>query len=449
MTQLFALHSAYALATAAAAIDDGFIDANGARILVPFNTARVPETTIGLDELSNLASLRARFDRCEPLDGILAPAHPSQWEPLEQDLPMLARLFARAWDLDDDLELFVQSPQVAPARTLLSLFPHARITIIGDGLMTYSPIRVALARTVVERIGRVVYADIVPGIEPLVFGEAGATRVPVAPASFRAALAETADADSTLDSLADGTPTALVLGQYLAALGLVSAAEEIGMQEEMIDRAAQWRPRRIIFKPHPSAPPAITGAVRARANAHGVEFVEYRGALSAELVAERVDAVGIVAGFSTALPTAQTLFGREIASVGAETLLKRITPFENSNRVPLTIVDALTRPASPYADPEQLQLLIDAVGYAMQPQIAAHLRPRAEALLRRLTVAERNRYFSPARLSALRLPGAPPERALRRMLRSAGGVGRVEELRLTAGAARRRAARAWKAVRGA
>src|SRR5690606_22370156 len=151
-----------------------------------------------------------------------------------------------------------------------SLFPHARITIIGDGLMTYSPIRVALPRTVVERIGRVVYADIVPGVEPLVFSEAGATRVPVAPASFRAALAETADADSTLDSLADGTPTALVLGQYLAALGLVSAAEEIGMQEEMIDRAAQWRPRRIIFKPHPSAPPAITGAVRARANAHGV-----------------------------------------------------------------------------------------------------------------------------------------------------------------------------------
>src|SRR5690606_4542080 len=84
------------------------------------------------------------------------------------DLPVLNRLFTRAWDLDGDLELFVQSPQVAPARTLLSLFPDARITIIGDGLMTYSPIRVQLPRTVVERIGRVVYADVVQGVEPLV-----------------------------------------------------------------------------------------------------------------------------------------------------------------------------------------------------------------------------------------------------------------------------------------
>ena len=44
----------------------------------------------------------------------------------------------------------------------MSLFPNARITIIGDGLMTYSPIRVKLPRSVVARIGRVVYADVVP-----------------------------------------------------------------------------------------------------------------------------------------------------------------------------------------------------------------------------------------------------------------------------------------------
>lgn len=448
MTQLFALHSAYALATAAAAIDDGLIETDGARILMPFNTARVPETTIGVDELANLASLRARFDRTEQLDGILSPLHPSDWNPAEADLPILARLFARAWDLDDSLELFVQSPQVAPARTLLSLFPHARITIIGDGLMTYSPIRVALPRTVVERIGRVVYADVVPGVEPLVFAEAGASRVPVTPASFRAALRETASADPHLDALADGTPTALVLGQYLAALGLVAADEEIAMQQEMVDLAAEWRPKRIVFKPHPSAPPSVTGAVRARALAHGVEFVEYRGAQPAELVAERLDAVGIVAGFSTALPTVQTLFARPIAAVGTEQLLRRLTPFENSNMVPITIVDALTRRDALHRAPARLQLLIDAVGYAMQPLIAKHLRPRAEQLLQQLPAVERDRYFTASRLRELRLPGAPPEGIVHRMLRSAGGIGRIEELRLTMSAARRRAARAWKAVRG-
>lgn len=448
MTVLFALHSAYGLATAAAAIDEGFFEGGGERVLVPFNSARVPETTIGIDEHPQLATLRARFDRVESLDALLQPRHPSAWEPDDEEFPVLQRLLERAWSIDGDLEVCVQSPQVAPARTLMALFPGARLTIIGDGLMTYSPIRVELPRSIVSRVGRVVYADVVPGVEPLVFRETGAARTPVRAAAFAAALAETGGEDAELDALADGAPTALVLGQYLAALGLVSPDEEIRMQQDMIDRALPWKPARIVFKPHPSAPPALTDAVRERAEEHGLAFVVYRGPVPAEIVAERLGVVGVVAGFSTALPTIRTLYGRPIASVGTPGMLRRLKPFENSNRVPTTIVDALTRAGSPYAEPARLQLLIDGVGYAMQPKLAASLRPRAEELLRGMPPAERDRYFDPARLARLRLPGAPAESLSRRLLRSAGGVGRVEELRLTVHAARRRLARAWKAVRG-
>ena len=448
MTRLFMLHSAYGLATAAAAIDAGLIDEAHENVLLPVNTARIPETTTGIDAQPGLATLRARFARSEALDELLSPRHPSSWKPHAPDLPILRRLLTRVWGLDDDLELCVQSPQVAPAKTLLALFPNARITIIGDGLMTYSPIRVDLGRTVVERVGRVVYGDVVPGVAPLVFTEAGAARVPVPAVAFRATLAETVVPDDALDALADGTRIALVLGQYLAALGLVDPAEEIAMQQQMIDRAMAWDPARIVFKPHPSAPPAVTSALRQRARRHGVTLVEYDGPTPAELVAERLDAAVVVAGFSTALPTVRTLYDRSIASAGLETVLARLAPFENSNRVPATIVDALTRDDSPYRDPAGLQLLIDAVGYAMQPRIAAHLRPRAEQLLRTMDAAERDRYFAPDRLAALQLPGAPRERLVPRLLRSQGGVGRVEEIRLTVAGARRRAGRAWKAVRG-
>lgn len=454
MTQLFALHSAYGLATAAAAIDAGLLDTGSPadRLLVPFTSSRVPETTVGIAADPALQSLTARFDRMEELEAILGPLHPSSWEPSDGDLPILERLLTRAWNLDQrDLELFVQSPQVAPARTLMSLFPHARITIIGDGLMTYSPMRVALPHTVAARIGRVVHADVVPGVRPLV-GSPRAEIVPVPPERFAAALRETdageADAgDPALDDDTEGA-TALVLGQYLSALGLMSPAEEIALQKEMIDRAARWTPQRIVFKPHPAAPPLHTDAVRARAAAQGIAFVEYRGGLAAELLAERLDAVVVVAGFSTALPTVHTLFGREIGAAGTETVLRMLTPFENSNRIPAVIVDALTRDRSPYEDPARLQLLVDAVGYAMQPEIAGHLRSRAEELLTGLDPVERDRYFTPERLSALRLPGAPADTALQRMLRPAGGVGRVEEWRLTAIGARRRAGRAWRAIRG-
>lgn len=452
MTQLFALHSAYGLATAAAAIDADLLGTHpsetvGARILVPFTSSRVPETTVGIAADAALHSLRQRFDRVEELERILGPLHPSSWEPAESDLPILERLLSRAWDLDPlHLELFVQSPQVAPSRTLMSLFPHARITIIGDGLMTYSPMRVRMPYTVAARIERVVHADVLPGVRPLV-GSPHAEVVPVPPESFAAALRET-DAGDMLPGLDEDAPTVLVLGQYLSALGLMQPAEEIALQQDMIDRAARRSPGRIVFKPHPAAPPLLTDALRARATAHGIDFVEYRGGLAAELLAERLDALAVVAGFSTALPTVRALFGREIGSAGTDAVLRVLTPYENSNRIPATIVDALTRDRSPYEEPARLQLLIDAVGYAMQPEIAGHLRGRAEELLRGLDPAERARYFAPDRLARLRLPGAPRERMLSRLLRPAGGVGRVEEWRLAAIGARRRVGRAWRAIRG-
>lgn len=450
MTQLFALHSAYGLATAAAALDGDLLGARGERILMPFVSSTVPELSVGIAHDPALASLRARFDRIEGLDTVLGPLHPSSWQPEAAELPVLRRLLTRAWALGDDLEILVQSPQVAPARTLLSLFPHARITIIGDGLMTYSPMRVILPHTMTARIGRVVHADVVPGVTPLVAAPT-ATPVPVPPALFAAALAETAaglDDTADLENRVHGEPSALVLGQYLSALGLVSDRDEIALQQRMIDRAVGHGAQHVVFKPHPAAPPRLADALRARAEAHGVAFHEYRGALAAELLAERIDAQAVIAGFSTALPTVRTLFGRTIDAVGADTVLARLSPYENSNRIPATIVDALTRSDSPFADPERMQLLVDAVGYAMQPVVAAHLRPRAEELLAGISASDRDRYFAPDRLAELRLPGAPRETVVRRALRPVGGIGRIEQLRLTAAGGRRRIGRAWRALRG-
>ncbi|CAH0144442.1 alpha-2,8-polysialyltransferase family protein [Microbacterium foliorum] len=451
MTQLFALHSAYGLATVAAALDGGLLGARGERILVPFVSSRVPETSVGILADPALATLRDRFDRVEDLDALLGPLHPSAWQPDAADLPLLRRLLTRAWRLDDDdLEVFVQSPQVAPALTLMLLFPHARLTIVGDGLMTYSPMRIRLAHTVTTRIGAVVYADVVPGVTPLVGGTSAAA-VPVAPELLHAVLAETAEAVDDTAELVDalgGESTALVLGQYLSALGLLSEREEVAAQRLMIDRAARDSPRHIVFKPHPAAPPRRNDALRDRARAHGIHLREYRGALAAETLAERIDADVVVAGFSTALPTVRTVFGREIDAVGTAEVLARLTPYENSNRIPATIVDALTRTDSPYRDPERMQLLIDAVGYVMQPLVAAHLRGRAETLLGSIHPADRERYFAADRLAELRLPGAPSETVLRRMLRPGGGVGRAEQVRLTVRGAGRRVGRAWRVLRG-
>jgi hypothetical protein len=450
MIQLFLLHSPYGLMTAAAAIDTGLLGDAAERILVPTNTATVPETATDLATVPRFASLRARFDRVEPLDPLVDPRHPTGWDPDEQDLPMLERLFRRAWNLGDaEIELFVQSPQVAPARTLMALFRDARLGVIGDGLMTYSPIRSLLPRRITERVTRVVHPDVVPGVEPLVFVETGAVRVPVPAEAFGSALREVGDAepDGALEALAaDGARTALVLGQYLAALGLISASEEQAMQAEMIDRAADAGTQRVVFKPHPSAPPALTEVLSARAAERGIAFAVYSGDQPAEYVAHRLGTTDVVAGFSTALPTVRALGGTRTHAVGTDTVLARLRPYPNSNRMPVTIVDAMARGG--YDEPGRLQELVDAVGYAMQPEILARLREPAIEILSELDPTERERYVPAARLRALDLPGAPAPSRMQRALASTGGVGRIEELRLTAAGAKRRAARVWKAARG-
>lgn len=453
MTQVFVLNSAYGLMTAVAAIDAGTIPpAHGPRILLGVNAAMIPETVPDLADTPHLRGLLTRFDRVESLNALLAPTSPTAWDPESDDLPVFERLLRRAWQIGDDpVELFLQSPQVAPSRTIVQLFPGAEVTIIGDGLMTYAPLRSRMPRPLTERVVSVAYADVIPGVTPLLFTEIGAQRAPVAhrPVPHRdrgGRRAHRRRRPRRAHHVADAHRAGPRAVSRRARSGL--ADEEQAMQQQMIDQALRFAPERIVFKPHPSAPPSIAAAVAEQARRHGLAFDVYEGAVPAEIVAARLRTVGIVAGFSTALPTVHALFGIPFAAVGNDVLLHRLDPYENSNRIPVTIVDALARDDSPYRDPRRLQQLTDAVGYAMQPKIAAHLRPRAEELLADLDAGERDRYFAPARLKRLALPGAPAPTLLDRMFAASGMVGRLEQSRLTMRGAHRRAGRAWKAVRG-
>ncbi|MFJ6677986.1 polysialyltransferase family glycosyltransferase [Microbacterium sp. NPDC091382] len=449
MTQIFVLNSAYGLMTAVAAMDAGAIPASAAgRILVAVNAAIVPEAGDGIGDASHLATLRARFDRVVDLNELLAPERPPHWRTTVAEAAVLERLLRQAWGIGDgEVELYLQSPQVAPSRVFIDVFDGAPVSIIGDGLMTYSPIRNKWPHAVAGRVVGVVYADAVPDVEPLLF--AGTPRVPVAASALRSVVEEVSAAtvDPDLDALADVPRPALVLGQYLSALGLISADEEARMQRDMVDRALAWSPGAIVFKPHPSATPALIDDLAAHAASRGIPLTVFRGGTPAEVLALRLPFVGAVAGFSTALPTLRALAGLPIAAVGTELLLQRLTPFENGNRIPVTIIDALTRPGSPY-EGDRMQLLVDAVGYAMQPVIAAPLRARAEEFLAAASVAERERYFARTRLSALGLRGGAAPGLLARALAPRGGASRVVEVQLALRGARRRGKRAWKALRG-
>ncbi len=127
----------------------------------------------------------------------------------------------------------------------------------------------------------------------------------------------------------------------------------------------------------------------------------------------------VIGCFSTALMTAAAFYGIPVARVGTDLLLERITPYENSNRIPLTIIDAalpdaeqaeLGAPLELTGAAEELAPLVRSVGYCMQSRKHHALRAEVTAWLT-AHLDQNQRYFKRRRLTSLRLPGGSPVRA--------------------------------------
>ncbi|WP_333769580.1 polysialyltransferase family glycosyltransferase [Streptomyces sp. IBSBF 2435] len=425
-TQLFLASTLYGAATLAAAMDAGTIPAAGRRVLVVSNNASVPETQPGPDLAPGFGALRGRFDRLVSWNGLIHPQHPGGWLPRTNEIPMWERHVRLLWQLgDDDVELIVESIQVAPALSLAQVFLGAPITVYADGLMSYGPTRNKLGLLVDTRIDRLLHLDLVPGLEPLLLTESGVPSQVVPSAEFTKVLAEVAEAAGDAvgrDLAAVPRDCALLLGQYLSALGILSTEEEERLHLSMVRGAVALGHRRIVFKPHPTAPAHWTEPLRDEAARLGAELTVLDSPVPAEVVYQRARPALVAGCFSTALLTASVLYGIPVARAGTRLLLDRLAPYQNSNRVPVTIVHALLpdladaeavrawSPPSPERVAAELTPLLRAVGYCMQPQAHPGLRDEAAAWLAANLTADTWPYFKRRRLTSLGLPGAVPAR---------------------------------------
>ncbi|WP_077796987.1 polysialyltransferase family glycosyltransferase [Streptomyces sp. JHA26] len=438
-TQIFMASTLYGTATLAAALDAGCFDAADRRILLVSNNAATPETTPSLDTMPGFGRLRDRFDDVVSWNETVFPFHPGGWAPRVDDAPMWERYLRLAWGLgDDDVALVVESIQVQPALGVAQMFPDAPLTVYADGLMSYGPTRNKLDPLVGTRVERLLHLDLVPGLTPLLLTEFGVGPELVPTPAFTAVLAELADTGA---GLPDVEGPALLLGQYLSALGILTAEEEEALHVRMLTGAVGLGHTRVVFKPHPTAPARFTRILEEEAERLGVALTVVDTPVLAEVLYQRMRPALVVGCFSTALLTASALYGLPVARVGTGALLDRLTPYENSNRVPVTIVDALLPEPDDAAavaegprgmDTEALGALVRAVGFAMQPKILTGLRPDAEEFLRGNLNTRTWRYFKKRRLTSLGLPGGIPVRlaflprnsAARKVVRQARAIRR-------------------------
>lgn len=425
-TQLLLASTLYGAATLAAAVDAGALPAADRRILVVSNNSAVPETAERLDQAPGFGALRGRFDEVVSWNEAISPLHPSSWSPGSDHIPLWERYFRLLWSLgDDDVDLVVESLQVAPALSVAQVFLGSPITVYADGLMSYGPTRNKLGLLVDTRIDRLLHLDLVPGLEPLLLTEFGVPSQVVPSEDFTKVLGEVAEAcgDAAGDDL-DALPhqAALLLGQYLSALGILTAEEEEELHLSMVRGAVALGHRRIVFKPHPTAPAHWTEPLTAEAARLGAELTVLNTPVLAEVVYQKCRPALVAGCFSTALLTASVLYGIPVARTGTRLLLDRLAPYQNSNRVPVTIVHALLpdladaaavrawSPPSPQRVADDLTPLLHTVGYCMQSQAHPRLRDEAVAWLGANLSAETWPYFKRRRLTSLGLPGAVPAR---------------------------------------
>ncbi|MFD0328801.1 polysialyltransferase family glycosyltransferase [Streptacidiphilus monticola] len=398
--QIFAASTLYGAATVCAAIDAGRFGPAARRILLVCNNAVVPETTPAFDESPSFAALRSRFDEVRSWNAEIYPQHPSDWGPRLADVQLWERQLRRGWELGDaPVELVLESIQVNPARALASIFSEALLHVYADGVMSYGPTRNKLPDLLHGRLERLLYVDLVPGLTPLLLTEYGVAQEAVPGPELRAVLTELAACGPDLGEVEPGG--ALLLGQYLSALGLIEEDEEEALHGDMLRAAVAAGHRQVVFKPHPSAPLPLTRSLLAAAEQEGVRLRVLDEPLLAETAFEVFKPELVVGCFSTGLFTARALYGLPVARVGTELVLRRLQPYENSNRVPVTLAHLLLGRGSPAG-----RRGVGTDGGLLHA--ARAVRPAAGEAVEWLTRhlgPDTARYFTKRRLSGLGLPG--------------------------------------------
>lgn len=375
------------------AIDDGLFG-TGHRLLIVSNNAAIPEVAVPLDEAPGFEALRSRFDEIVSWNELIAPLHPSDWKARIIEVPLMERMIRSYLRLDQVEELVLESIAVPPARTIAGLIRDCPISVYSDGLMSYGPTRDPLPAEIFRRITRLLHLDLVPGLEPLLLSEYGVAAAHLRAEPFLALFAAM--------PVPDLPPAdALILGQYLSSLGIVTAEEEAELHAAMLRHLITLGHTKVAFKPHPAAGRRHAQQLGDSARELGADLILVGNDVPAEACFAALKPRLVAGCFSTGLLTAQRFFGLPVATLGTDLVLERLAPYENSNRIPATIADAMLPRLSQDKPPQvELASLVRAVGYCMQPESLPELRPAAEAF-----VAEHGtgRYFKKQRLAAVGL----------------------------------------------
>lgn len=375
MTNLFLAPTFLCAASQVAAIKAGHYGDGGDHVLLVTNNASVPEVSDTFADAPGFEVLAEYFREVRFLNEFISPHHPTSYKPDQVGRRLLRRDIEGEFGVESFETITADAVHGRPSRTLFRLFPEARITAISHNLTSYGPSPAELFPSVAKRVERLLYVELIPGLNPLLLSELGVAQFAITADSLRDVLSDAARGVDHAGAAVREEPLGLILGQDLAALGVLSAREEEDFTIEMLQAAAGRGVSTIVLKTHPAAPPASTTRLRAAAVKLGIQLEILTTPAPVELLLESLRPRFVLGSSSTGLSTARVLCGAHVLTWGAERLALRLPPAD-INRVPM-VLSYLTlehvngtpgQRAADSADPVDLEAVVRALVRCIEPE---------------------------------------------------------------------------------
>lgn len=351
------------------------------RILIQARTGRTPELEELFVDNDDLAPIVREFGHFYDLNSALDGTHPFTWgtKGLHPSRALLEEALRRALGLlpDEPVRLVVESIQAPPSKTLAAIFRAAPIHLYTDGLMSFGPLRHFVHPHITTRVEMVHYVDLLSGTEPLILRDVpGIEYQKILIDDYVARLTHVSPAAERA-SWPYPDRVAIVLGQYIADIGLLTLDEDEHLLRRMIEVALECETAAVLVKPHPATDAAMaTRVVAEYAAQHDVRLLADRRPVEA-ILSEAPSPGTVVSCFSTGLFTAAAL-GWSPIQVGADRM-RKVLRRNNSNLFPVLLTQALlpgvrwsgprtVEPATfALADPVRRAFFVRMLGYCLEP----------------------------------------------------------------------------------
>jgi hypothetical protein len=307
---------------------------------------------------------------------------------------------------DDDVELVVGVSALRTGRALTRRWRSAPVALLAAGTAAYGPASGPLQGRLAKRAQQVLRLDLVPGLDPLLLAERSVPTHVVPLDAVRAVMAALPGPEPVPD------PTTLVLGRSASWTGALDRDEQTDLLVAMVLRCAEAGHSRIALLLDEDAPARTRRALDkvARVARADLTVSADGGPVEAWLA---LAGIGLVVGSATEdLLVARRVFGRRVAQLDTEVVIKRFEAFDDPRRTAATLVGATvpdlrtwtSTPGGEDVTAVDLAGLMGTVAYAMQPGLLADRRAAAIGFLE-VHPELRRRFVRRRRLSELRLPG--------------------------------------------